>query len=68
MKACNVYKPGTAKYYRDQLANIWAVSLEYDGYNKKNAKQMAELIKEMGKMAKDALGHKKLYVGPVEMK
>ncbi len=62
MKKSNIYKPGTAKYYRDQLVNIQAVAMDYDGYNPQNAKQMKELVDELRKMAGQALLHLKLYV------
>lgn len=58
----NLYKPGTAKYYRDQLHNISAVTINYDGYNPHSAKQMRELIDELKSMADDALNHKTLYI------
>lgn len=61
-KKCNLYKPGSAKYYQDALRNISAVAMYYDGYNSKSAKQMKELVDELIKMANDALNHKKLYV------
>ena len=60
-KKINIYKPGTAKYYRDQLSSISAVAFHYDGFNIKSAKQMKELIDDLCKMASDALDHKKLY-------
>ncbi len=58
----NIYKPGTAKYYRDQLVNISAVAYHYDGFNTKSAKQMKELVDDLRIMAENALKHKKLYV------
>lgn len=61
LKKTNIYKPGTAEYYRDQLGNISAVAYHYDGYNIKSAKQMKELIDELQGMADDALHYKKLY-------
>ncbi len=61
MIKCNIFKPGTAKYYRDMLELIAAVAYRYDGYNPNSAKQMKELVDELRKMATDALNHKKLY-------
>ena len=61
-KKSNIYKPGTAKYYKDALKNIYAVALDYDGFNINSAKQMKELVDDLMKMASDALQHKKLYV------
>ena len=61
-KKINIYKPGTAKYYRDALNNISMVALYYDGFNPKNAKQMKELVDELREMADNALQHKKLYI------
>ena len=60
-KKTNIYKPGTAEYYRDQLGNISAVAVHYDGCNVKSAKQMKELIDDLREIANDALDHKKLY-------
>ena len=57
----NIYKPGTAKYYRDMLELISIVAVRYDGYNSNSAKQMKELVDELRSMANDALSHKKLY-------
>ena len=62
MKECNIYKPGTAKYYRDVLVNIRAVAIDYDGFNPNSSKQMRELIDDISDMAKQALNHEKLYV------
>lgn len=62
MKECNIYKVGSAKYYRDQLVNINSVAIDFDGYNINSAKQMRGLVIEMAQMARDALNHKKLYV------
>jgi len=62
MKEKNIYKPGTAKYYKDQLDNIGMVLSCYDGYDPKNAESMRELLGETKKMADQALRHKKLYV------
>ena len=59
----NLYKVGTADYYRDQIDNIAMVLDCYDGYDPKNAKSMRELLGEIKKMADQALKHKKLYVG-----
>jgi len=59
---CNIYKPGSAKYYRDMLETISAVAVHYDGCNPNSAKQMRELVDELKKMANDALKHKKLYI------
>jgi len=61
-KKTNIHKPGSAKYYRDQLVNINAVAIGFDGYNPNSAKQMRELVIEMAQMARDALNHEKLYV------
>ena len=61
-KKINLYKPGSAKYYKDTLKNIHAVAIDYDGFNITNAKQMKELVDDLKKMASDALQHKKLYV------
>lgn len=61
-KPYNMYRAGSAKYYRDQLSNISAVAICFDGYDPKNAKQMKELVEELASMATDALNHKKLYV------
>jgi len=60
-KKCNIYKPGSAKYYRDMLNTISLVAFGYDGFNPNSAKQMRELVDELKKMADDALGHEKLY-------
>jgi len=62
MTKCNLYKPGSAKYYRDVLFNISAVAWNYDCYNPKSAKQMKGLVDELKSMADDALKHKKLYI------
>jgi len=62
MKEHNIYRLGSAKYYRDVLQNIRAVCIDYDGYNPQNAKQMKELIDDIKDMAKQALNHEKLYV------
>lgn len=61
-KEFNMYKSGSASYYRDQLVNIRAVAVDYGGYNINSAKQMRELVEELCIMARDALQHKKLYV------
>ncbi len=61
-KKMNLYKPGTAKYYRDMLELISMVAVRYDGYNPNSAKQMKELVDELKNMANSALNHKKLYV------
>ena len=62
MKKYNIYKPGSANYYKDQLTNINMVAIDYDGYNPNSAKQMRELVVEMSQMAEDALNHNKLYI------
>ena len=59
MKPCNIHRAGSVKYYRDQLYNIWAVTLEYDGC--KTTNQLKKLIDELGDMAKSALDKKTLY-------
>ena len=64
----NRYKPGTAKYYKDQLENIVAVAIDYDGYDPNNAKQMRELVDELKAMAGQSLRHEKLYVTTCDCK
>lgn len=64
MKKINIYKPGSAKYYRDVLDNIHAVARDYDGFDPNNAKQMKELVDDLCKMAVDGLNHEKIYVQP----
>ncbi|KKK86526.1 hypothetical protein LCGC14_2762340 [marine sediment metagenome] len=61
MKKTNLFKPGTANYYRDALNLISCVALCYDGYNPSSAKQMRELVDELKSMADNALEHNKLY-------
>lgn len=61
-KKYNIFKPGTAKYYKDMLELISAVAYHYDGYNPNSAKQMRELVDELKNMANDALNHKTLYI------
>jgi len=58
----NIYRPGSAKYYRGALVNINATAINFDGFNYNSAKQMRELVIEMAQMARDALNHKKLYI------
>lgn len=62
LKLINLCKPGSAKYYRDQLKNIAMVLIDYDGYNPENAKQMRGLLEDIKSMADKALKHKKLYL------
>jgi len=62
--SCNIYTPGTAIYYRDQLVTIVAVGGDYDGYDPNSAKQMRGLVDELVAMAQQALDHKKLYIMP----
>ena len=62
MKKINLYKVGTADYYRDTLNNIGAIiSVDYDGFNSNSAKQMRELLIDIKRMIQDTLAHKKLY-------
>ena len=58
----NIYKPGTAKYYRDALAIISGIAVGYSEYNTKSAKWMKRLVDEMKIEADRALAHKKLYL------
>jgi len=60
----NIHRPGSAKYYRDALFNIYAVCFDYDGYNVKNARQMQDLVDEVKDMALSAFQNKKLYIKP----
>lgn len=60
----NIYKPGTAKYYRDQLINIADVCVDYDGYRK--VEGLKGLIDSIKHMAISAIAHKKLYRRPKE--
>jgi len=60
-KSYNLFRAGSAKYYKDQLENISMVAEVYDGYNPDDAKQMRELVDELANMARDALQHKDLY-------
>ena len=62
MKKFNRFRPGSASYYKDQLINIRAVAVDYDGYNIHSAKQMRELVEDLCMMAADALNHKELYL------
>lgn len=62
IKPYNRYKPGSARYYKDQLENIHDVCIDYDGYNIDNAESMRMLIDDLKEMASDALNHKHLYV------
>jgi len=58
----NILKPGTVKYYRDQLENIGAVCIDYDGY--RTVKGLKGLIDNIRQMAYSALKHEKLYRKP----
>lgn len=60
----NIYKPRTAEYYRDQLENIRAVCIDYDGY--RTVEGLKGLIDNIKIMALKAIAHKKLYIKPKE--
>lgn len=62
MERVELFKPGTAEYYRDVLENIYYIALDYDGYDIKDAKQMKELVDELKNEAKKGLKHKYYYL------
>lgn len=66
MKPMNIYKPGTAKYYKDAVDNIGMVLVGYDGYSPTNAKHMRKLLDTIVQLSQDALRHKHLYIGEVQ--
>ena len=59
-KKKNIYKPGTKKYYIDQLYNI-EVILHFEKYKKYTAKEARDLLKDLRRYISDAINHKKLY-------
>jgi len=61
-KPYNIYKAGSANYYKDVLEIISAVAYCYDGYDPNNAEQMKDLVDELGKIARDGLAKKKMYI------
>ena len=62
-KEHNIYKPGTAEYYRDAIDVIGQTICDYDSYNPKNPEHMRKLLGEIIEMAERALKNKKLYMG-----
>jgi len=60
----NIYRAGSAKYYRDALFNIYGICFDYDGHNSNNPKQMRGLVDEVRDMALKAFQNKALYVKP----
>ena len=60
----DIYRPGSARYYRDALFNIYTVCFDYDGYNPKNAKWMRYLVDEVRDMALSAFQNKPRCIRP----
>lgn len=58
----NLYKPGTAKYYRDALQTISIIAYDYDGFNIRSAKQMKELVDDLKEVVEMALKHEDMYL------
>jgi len=60
-KPCNIYKPFSKEYYRDQLRNIHSICYDYDGCNVNSATQMKELVDDIREMVFLTLKGKQLY-------
>lgn len=63
MKDMNLYKPGTAKYYKDTIDNIDMIIVGYDGYDPKKAESIRKLLEAIHEVSGKALKHEKMYFG-----
>lgn len=60
-KKTNIYKPGTAEYYKDVIDMLRIIAVDYDGYDTKNPKSMRRLLKDLKNIARKGLDHEKMY-------
>lgn len=59
-KKVNIYRVGSKKYYRDSLEIIFALTVNYDGFD--TVKGLKSLIDDIQETASNTLKRKKLYL------
>lgn len=59
----NIYKVGSAAYYRDVMDTMSSIRINWDGYNPQSTKQMRELLEDIVKIGQRGLNNEKMYWG-----